>query len=300
MILGVNGRFLSARGTGVQRFATEIVRRLWQRGGGGVLMLPRDAEPSADLPEGVRTIGGTLRGHAWEQFELPRRWRNSGCDVLFHPANTLPGEGGPHVVVVHDVEPLVRPEAFATSFVAWYRWVVAAAVRRAVRVVSVSHASAHAIVEVLGVDPERIRVADQGASPLGAPADATAVAEVRRRFALGGPYLLAVGGHDPRKNVAFLRAVLARWHLRRGESEVLGAAPPLVVVNGGDARVFSRRGPEVLEACSGELRLGRMDDASLRALYTGAAALVFPALSEGFGRPPIEAMACGTPVVAAS
>ena len=299
MILGVNGRFLSTRATGVQRFGSEILRRLWQRVGGGVLILPRDGEPPADLLDGVRSVVGTLRGHAWERIELTRLGRRAGCDVLLHLANTLPGGGGPHVVVVHDVEPLVHQEAFAAPFVAWYRWAVAPAVRRAARVVTVSRASARAIAEVVGVDPERIRVADQGAAPLDAPADVAAVAAVRSRFALGGTYLLAVGGDDPRKNVAFLRVVMERWRVRRARGDALAPAPMLVVVHGGDARIFARAADATVEPASGELRLGRMDDASMQALYTGAAALAFPSLSEGFGRPPLEAMACGTPAVAA-
>ena len=244
-------------------------------------------------------MGGRMAGHAWEQVELTRLGRRAGCDVFLHLANTLPGGGGPHVVVVHDVEPLVRQEAFAAPFVAWYRWAVAPAVRRAALVVTVSRASAHAIADVIGVDPGRIRVADQGPAPLDAPADAAAVAAVRSRFALGSPYLLAVGGEDPRKNVSFLRAVMECWLDRRAHGDALAPAPMLVVVHGGDARIFAGTADATAESASGELRLGRMDDASLRALYTGAAALAFPSLSEGFGRPPLEAMACGTPVVAA-
>ena len=276
---------MGTRATGVQRFASEIVRRLWTAVEDGVLLLPRGVAPPADLPEGVAVLGGRMAGHAWERIELTRLGRRTGCDVLLHLANTLPGGGGPHVVVVHDVEPLVRQEAFTASFVAWYRWVVAPAVRRAARVVTVSRASARAIAEVVGVDPERIRVADQGAAPLDAPADVAAVAAVRGRFALGGAYLLAVGGDDPRKNVAFLRVVMERWLLRRARGDALAPAPMLVVVHGGAASIFAGVADATVEPASGELRLARMDDASLRALYTGAAALAFPSLSEGFGRP---------------
>ena len=297
MILGVNGRFLGARATGVQRFATEIIRRLWPRIEAGVLLLPAGARLPREQPEVVTTAYGHLRGHVWEWLELPAAARRFRCDVVLHPANSLPRRGGPHVVVVHDVEPIVRPEAFAPAFRIWYLRAVAPAVRRAARVVTVSRISADAIASVLQVEPARIRVADQGATPLDVPADPSAVAAVRRRFALPGPYLLAVGTGDPRKNVAFLHEMLMRWRGRRRRGDPLPPTPVLVGVNGGEAAIFATAGEE--RAPRGDVHLGRVDDATLRALYTGASALAFPSLGEGFGRPPLEALACGTPVVAA-
>src|SRR4051794_24493876 len=82
MILGVNGRFLAGRATGVQRFAREIVRRLWVETGRGVLLLPRDADPPPDLPEGVTVVRGRTSGHRWERRELPVSARAAGCDVV--------------------------------------------------------------------------------------------------------------------------------------------------------------------------------------------------------------------------
>ena len=295
MILGVNGRFLSSRQTGVQRFASEIVRRLWPRIETGVLLLPRATIAPHGLPRSVTSVSGRLSGQGWEQVELPRAAGAAGCDVVLNPANTLPVAGGPHVVVVHDVEPLTHPGLFSPAFAAWYRWALAPAVRRAARVVTVSRASAAAIADAVGVDPACIRIVDQGAAPFDTPANPAAVEAVRARYGFTGSYLLTVGGHDPRKNVRFLREVLALW---RGRADADGAAPAplLVVVSGGDGRIFSSRSVQK-GAKPGELDVGRVDDATLHALYTGAAAFVFPSLSEGFGRPPLEALACGAPVM---
>src|SRR5262249_13276839 len=155
MILGVNGRFIGARPTGVQRFAAEIVRRLWGGLEQAVLLLPKGVEPPPDLPARVQVVRGRLGGQLCERTELSGRARRARCDVVLSPANTVPGGGGPHVVVVQDVEPLVRPELFATSFQAWYRLGVAPAVRRARMVVTGSHAAARAIEETLGIEPDR-------------------------------------------------------------------------------------------------------------------------------------------------
>lgn len=295
MILGVNGRFLGARATGVQRFAGEVVRRVWGGAEAAALMLPHGVQPPGDLPSSVRVLRGRSAGHAWERRELPAAAREAGCDVVLHPANTVPSAGGPHVVVLHDVEPLLRPQLYAPPFRAWYRWIVAPAVRRAAAVLTGTRAAAAEIEEALGIDAERIAIVAHGVEPFDRPAEAAAVAAVGRRFALSGPYLLAVGGGDPRKNVGFLRDVLAAWPTGRAD---FAPPPQLVVVSGGVGSIFASD-LDARRRAAGELSIGRVDDETLRALYTGAAALAFPSLSEGFGRPPLEALACGAPVVVA-
>ncbi|HEX6939816.1 MAG TPA: glycosyltransferase family 1 protein [Longimicrobiales bacterium] len=296
MRLGLNGRFLAAPVTGVQRFAREVGARLLDRVSDGVLFVPRGA--AADLAAAcpARVVRGRLAGHAWEQLELPLRARAVGCDVVLHPANALPVAGGPHVLVLHDALPLSRPEWFARAFRTWYRQVQRRAAARAAALVTVSAWARNEIAAALGTDPERISVVGQGIEPFDGPADAEAVRRIRERLRLPPRYLLTVGDGDPRKNIAFLHPVRERWRATRGDP------PALVVVGAASPRVHAANGraaPASRDDAAGVIRLGRVDDETLRALYTGAAAFCFPSLAEGFGRPPLEAMACGAPVVAA-
>ncbi|HSR42890.1 MAG TPA: glycosyltransferase family 1 protein [Longimicrobiales bacterium] len=292
MKLGVNGRFLTAPAGGVRRFAEEIARGVLAESG-GILFGP--AGPPADqsfaLPSGTAFRGGRLRGHAWEQIELPAAARRAGCDVLLHLANTAPLRGGPHVATVHDVTPLTDPAWFRPSYVAWHRRVVRPALRRAAALLTVSGWSAGEMARVLDVDPERIRVVPQGPTPLDEPAADATVRAVRRRFGLPDAYLLAVGARDPRKNLAFLAKVRARL------ADEPGAVPLVVVGPTSRGRVWAA--PPDPPSGEGIRHVGEVDDETLRALYTGASVLLHPALAEGFGRPPLEAMACGAPVVAA-
>lgn len=290
MRLGLNGRYLAAPTGGVRRFAECIGRGVLAEVG-GVLFLPAGVDAPADLPEGVQVTSGRFEGHAWEQFELPGATASAGCDVVLHLANTVPLYRGPHIATVHDVTPLTDPRWFRRRYAMWHRWVVRPALRRAAALLTVSEWSADEIRRVLSVPPERVAPVPQGVAPLDAPATPEAVARVRGRFDLERPYLLAVGTRDPRKNVAFLAEVVARLEA--------GGHPCALVVAGAreSGRVWAET-PE-LPSASWLVPVGEVDDETLRALYTGAAALCHPALAEGFGRPPLEAMACGTPVVAA-
>lgn len=288
--IALNGRFYGAPVTGVQRVAREIAARLGDRArvtlfvpGGVPLSPPR-------LKQGA-VMRGILPGRVWEQIELPLRLRNTGCDVALHLAQAAPAfGGGPSVIMVHDLTPLTHPQWYRPGFIWWFRAALARPVRRAARVLVFSEWTRGEMGRVLGIAPERIDLVSQGTAPFDRPADPAAVATVRATWALPSPYLLATGGGDRRKNVPFLLDVLRRWP---------GSNPPALVVTGSPhphlhaAESLPRHDDLPVHL------LGRVTDDELRALYTGAAAFCFPSLAEGFGRPPLEAMGCGTPVLAA-
>ncbi len=182
----------------------------------------------------------------------------------------------PQVVTVHDVIPLKRrSEYLRTGMRFRLRYL---AVQRAERVIVPTHAVAADVEEHLGLTPQRIAVVGEAPAPGLGPRSEREVAYVRARHGLPDEYLLWVGGlqhPDPRKRVA-----------------ALAAAPrelPLVLV--GPAQRWAHELP-------GVLLTGEVDDDDLAAIYSGARALVFPSDDEGFGLPPVEALACGTPVVA--
>jgi glycosyltransferase involved in cell wall biosynthesis len=286
MRLGINARFLGARETGVQRFAREVVRRLCDTADVTLFLPPNIAAP--DWP--ARVVRGTSTGVRWENTELPRVAADS-CDVLLHPANTGAPVPIPYVCIVHDVLPLTHARWFSPAFAAWYRLHQPRLLRKAARVVTASEWSRRELCRVLRVAPGRVSVARQGLAPFDSPADEASVESVRARYDLPRDYLLFVGGGDPRKRLDFMYEVLDAWQ-RAGETP-----PPLVVVGGHTQRVHGRLSSA---RSRHDMRsVGHCDDATLHALYTGAAALCFPSAAEGFGRPPLEALACGTPVVAA-
>ncbi len=285
MKIGVNGRFRAARLAGVQRVAHELTRELAQRAE-TVLLLPADAPE----PEwfGGAIARGAKRGHIFEQIELNTLARAAGCDVVLHPANTAPVNGGPHIVIAHDVLPLTNPEWFTRKYVWWQRQVVRRALRNAAHVCTCTMWSAEQISVSCGIPAERISVIPQGIEPFSAPASDRDVTATLAQLGIERPYVLATGWGDPRKNIAFLLPVIA----------ALRASVDVTLV------VLGAHQPRVHRAAHLDLprwvrRVPGVSDEQLRALYTGALALCFPSLAEGYGRPPLEALACGTQALVA-
>lgn len=274
----VNGRFLAEPQSGVQRAAAGFARALTEHAA-LVLAAPTGHEPPwwhgevrrAPLPPG--RPGRLL----WEQVALPALARGRPVVSLANTAPLLARDA----VLVYDVAFLAHPEWFRPSFRRTYGAVTVRAARGAGTLVTTSAFSADEIADRLGVDRRRIEVVAPGVDERFRPPTADAVEAVRRRLDLPARFVVVVGSLDPRKNL---------------ERAAAAAAAADVPVLGVGARPEAFRGA----APPHRLRwLGRLDDAELVAVYGAATLLAYPSRYEGFGLPPLEAMACGTPVVAA-
>jgi glycosyltransferase involved in cell wall biosynthesis len=198
------------------------------------------------------------------------------------------------VVTIHDMFPLEHPEWFTQAFLHAYSFIVPAVIRAARRVIAVSQYTRRSIVQLTGVAEGKVEVIYSGVGEQFSPAAQCEI--VRAREAIGlrtGRYLLSVSSLEPRKNTVRL---LEAW------AKALPDLPSdlhLVLAGGaGSATVFA--GLNLSRIPDRVLLPGYVSDEHLAALYSGARAFMFPSLAEGFGFPPLEAMACGTPVLTSS
>jgi len=226
----------------------------------------------------VRCLLAALRDTEHEQDEVIETHRPRRA-ALYH-APWVPGAivhpHCPQVVTLHDLVPLKRRATYLRSGRSHHLRYMAVA--RAERVIVPTQVVARDAEEVLRIDPERIVVVPEAPAPAMAPRGADQVAAVREAHALPEDYLLWVGGldhPDPRKRV----------------TELANAARDLPLVLVGAAKRWAHELPNVTLT-------GQVTDDELAALYSGARALVLCSDDEGFGLPPVEALACGTPVVA--
>jgi glycosyltransferase involved in cell wall biosynthesis len=219
-------------------------------------------------------------GHAWEQLVLPAAAR--GAELLLSPANIAPLAAQGNVVVIHDSAPFQDPSWFGRAYGAWHRSLLPRIARRARLVIAPSEHVRSELTELFGLPAERVVAIQPGVDPSFAAADDPA--PLLRRLGLERPYVLAVGTDSPRKNLGLLDAIAP-------QVEAKGLA--LVIAGSSRSYMPSTSGG------AGARRLGYVPDPDLPELYAGAAAFAMPSLYEGFGLPCVEAMAAGTPVVAA-
>lgn len=273
--LVVNARYRQRSVTGVERYASEL---------------------DARLPRGIRRLEPDRRlarpplGHIWEQSALPLAIGRD--EVLWSPCNTGPIFLGRQIVTIHDISPTEHPEWFSPRYADWLDLMARVFVERARHVITVSEFTRQRLCARLGADPERISVVPNGINPTFFTGANRLSHTERERLGIDQrPYLLSLATFEPRKN---LHALLAAFQ------QVRRSFPDLTLViagNAGRREIFAANGRPDPDCWTSVSCVGYVPEDLLPALYNDAEALVYVPHYEGFGFPPLEAAAAGTPAV---
>jgi glycosyltransferase involved in cell wall biosynthesis len=281
----VNARFLTQSLTGVQRYAVELSLRLKKMNPLIQFICPKNVIQH-DLFRNLeaRVIGNTT-GHLWEQTELPIYLKTQKNPLLINLCSTAPICYKNKIVTVHDITYVRCPQSFSKRFRILYHVVIPLILNDSLECITVSRFSAR---EISG---HFKNIRRKPFVVYSAVADQFQIDENKDRK--NHPYLLAVSSYAYHKN--FTKLIKAFDNLyQSGEINL-----PLVIAGGESVSSLSKQSYRFSSNTPVHL-IGKVTDEELLKLYQGATAFVFPSLYEGFGLPPLEAQACGCPVVASN
>jgi glycosyltransferase involved in cell wall biosynthesis len=285
---------LSLPRTGIGNYTVGMLRGLVDAAGGHEIVAfapvgPRGARRVREALDGLpierRILKVPPSSHTWRtgwsRLGRPAVERIVGRFDVFHFSDWMyPAQrAGVRATTVYDLSPLHHPEWVAPMTARMHGRKYVEAARSCDVVMAISSYSAQDVTETLGVPAERVAIARPGVHARFSPEG--------NRSDFGSPYVLSVATLEPRKNLATLVDAFALVRARRPELQLVVAGAPVSWA-------------EEDLAAEGVRALGFVPDADLPALYRGASVLAYPSLLEGFGMPVVEAMACGTPVVASS
>lgn len=264
-----NTRCLQTKLTGVQRYTTEILKHF-------------PAEGVKCISPSDKIARGTF-GHLWEQLILPGKLKN---DLLWSPSNSGPISVKHQVVTIHDLVPIDHPEWLNKYFARWYNFITPKLVKTAVHIITISEFSKQRIIDLYNVPDSKISIIYNGINK----ERLSYSAMIKPKNLPFERYVLSLGSLEPRKNLPLL---FKAWE------NILDRIPcdiGLVVVGGvGNTKVFKDNGfsdiPDRVKF------LGYINDDEISYLYKNALSFVYLSIYEGFGLPPLEAMAFGAPVL---
>lgn len=282
MKIYINARFLTQQITGVQRYAIEISTQLNTVHTDITFVTPKKIIHK-DLAKKLNiSINGRLSGHLWEQIELPKYLKKHNNPLLINLANTAPLFYKNQIVTIHDLAFLRNPKWFSSKFYLYYKLLIPKIAENSLKIITVSNFSRKEIVNLLNIPEEKVGVIYNAVSQ-------DFIELSRDNFENKyGEYILSVASLDPRKNFKNLVLSFNKLNLK---------GTKLVIV-GSENKVFAdQKLKSLIQENPNIILTGYVTDEELIGLYRNATFFIFPSLYEGFGLPPLEAMACGCPVV---
>ncbi|MCX6118831.1 MAG: glycosyltransferase family 1 protein [Proteobacteria bacterium] len=300
MRVGINGRFLVAKRTGVQRAAYNLIKT----------MVELDRENEYFIFTGMEQIGSpdwnysnvtvvgdhlrsseSFRNHLWEQFKLPRLAREYKIDILHSPANIAPlFYRGKSIVHIHDLCFVVNPQWYSFSFRTLYNLIIPRIAKRATKVITNSNNSKNDLLQYFGLPAERVSLVYWAVDEIFSETRNSSFYK-SQNFSGPADYILYVGSLEPRKNINLLIGAFEELRSQHPELKTK------LILIGGESPLFAAVRLKAKRFRDDVIFKGFVKDEELREFYCRAKLVAYPSLYEGFGLPPLEAMASGTPVV---
>jgi glycosyltransferase involved in cell wall biosynthesis len=299
MRIAFDGTTLRPGRTGVGYYTEHLLHHLGREAGDDeiVVVSNRPVDTTRTLSSRVRVVSSRWRAPrmVWMQTLAPRLLRGLQPDVAHFTNGMIPmASPVPTVVTIHDMSLTLYPRYHPPRRVLLNRPFVNLAARRADAIITVSQSAKRDIVRVYGLPPERVHVVHEAAAPsFRRISDGRELSRVRLRYGLDDRFVLYVGTIEPRKNLPRLIDAFAARRKAGDLPHQLVCAGPYGWLSGDLEERIAR-----LEIAPAIRFIGYVPFDDLPALYSLAEMFVFPSLYEGFGLPVIEAMACGTPVIA--
>lgn len=278
----INARFLTQKISGVQRYAIEMSKELKKIYPYIKFITPKNVMHQTLAEELGAERYGTLKGHFWEQIDLLRYLRSNGDPLLLNFSGLSPLLYRNKITTIFDLAFLRHPDWFSKKYYYFYKTLLPIAIRNSKAILTISNFSKKEIIDLLHVQMNKIHLVYCSVSEVFRGGDETNLATSKKQ------YILSVSSIDPRKN--FYNLILAFNKL-----DITGLE---LMIIGSEHSVFNNR--DLKKAIQSNKNIhftGYLSDEELVQQYKNAILFVYPSIYEGFGMPPLEAMAFGCPAI---